>query len=179
MAFPLTEGQARELIGLAEQAPFGKGTRTVLDTDVRNCWQIDAAAFSFESPAWGGLLAGIVQSITEDLRIRGKVSAGPYKLLIYGPGGHFKAHRDTEKLDAMFGSLIVALPPRHEGGRLLIRHDGMEAEMNFSHPAQRHDIQFAAFFADCDHEVEPVQSGYHFRGVPHHFPLARCPRPAG
>lgn len=162
VAFPLAEGQARELIGLAEQAPFGKGTRTVLDADVRKCWQMDAAAFRFESPAWAALLAGIVQCITEDLGIRGQVSAVPYKLLIYGPGGHFKAHRDTEKLDAMFGSLIVALPSRHEGGRLLIRHDGMESVVDFSDPAQRNDFQFAAFFADCEHEVEPVRSGYRF-----------------
>lgn len=79
---------------------------------------MDAAAFRFESPAWAGFLGKTLQTVTEDFGIRGKVSAVPYKLLIYGPGGHFKAHRDTEKLDAMFGSLIVTPPNPHHSGRL-------------------------------------------------------------
>ena len=32
-----------------------------------------------------------------------------YKLLLYKTGGHFKAHRDTEKAEGMFGTLIVQL----------------------------------------------------------------------
>ena len=58
MAFPLAEGQAKKLIALAEQAALGKGTRTVLDADVRKCWQMDAAAIRFEPTARAGLLAG-------------------------------------------------------------------------------------------------------------------------
>lgn len=160
VAFPLAEGQARELISRAEAAPFGKGTRTVLDQKVRKCWQMDAADFGFESSAWEEFLKETVKSVTEDLGIRGTVSAVPYKLLIYGEGGHFKAHRDTEKLDAMFGSLIIALPSRHEGGRLRIRHGGGERVVDFSSPAHAREFQHAAFFADCEHEVEPVRSGY-------------------
>ena len=44
IAFPLPAAQAAELIALAEAAPFGMGTRTVLDESIRKCWQIDAAA---------------------------------------------------------------------------------------------------------------------------------------
>ena len=98
--------------------------------------------------------------IREDLGIRGKISAVPYKLLLYGKGGHFKAHRDTEKLDSMFGSLIIALPSAHEGGLLLIRHDGRAIEIDFSREERLHDFQHAAFFADCEHEVGPVRSGF-------------------
>ena len=81
-------------------------------------------------------------------------------MLLYGKGGHFKAHKDTEKLAAMFGTLVIALPSKHEGGRLFIRHDGREIEVDFSSEAHRHEFQHAAFFADCEHEVEPVRSGY-------------------
>ncbi len=63
--------------------------------------------------------------IREDLGIAARISAQPYKLQLYGPGGHFKAHRDSEKLDAMFGTLIIALPSQHEGGQLHIRHGGV------------------------------------------------------
>jgi len=89
---------------------------------------------------------------------RGRIAAIPYKFLIYGKGGHFLAHRDTEKLDAMFGSLVIALPSAHEGGCLTIRHDGREVRIDFSQT--RDAFQYAAFFADCEHAVEPVVSGF-------------------
>ena len=160
IAFPLPTAQARELAAVAEVAPYGQGDKTVRDEKVRKCWQLDASRFSIKSPQWKKFLKQTVDRIREDLGIKGKVSAVPYKLLIYGEGGHFKAHRDTEKLDAMFGSLIIALPSAHEGGRLLIRHDGREIEVDFSREDLRHEFQYAAFFADCEHEVEPVRSGF-------------------
>jgi hypothetical protein len=160
LAFPLPASQAKELAALAEAAPYGMGEQTVVDEKVRKCWQLDASLFSIKSPEWKKFLKQTVDRIREDLGIKGKVSALPYKLLLYGKGGHFRAHRDTEKLDAMFGTLIVALPSAHEGGRLFIRHDGREIEVDFSQEAHRHEFQHAAFFADCEHEVEPVRSGY-------------------
>ena len=160
IAFPLPAAQARELAAVAEVAPYGQGDKTVRDEKVRKCWQLDASRFSIKSPQWKKFLKETVNRIREDLGIKGKVSAVPYKLLLYGKGGHFKAHRDTEKLDSMFGSLIIALPSAHEGGRLLIRHDGREIEVDFSREDSRHEFQYAAFFADCEHEVEPVRSGF-------------------
>ncbi|MFO7905266.1 MAG: hypothetical protein ACQESR_17160 [Planctomycetota bacterium] len=34
VGLPLTKAQARKLIKLCQQAPYGKGTETVVDTDV-------------------------------------------------------------------------------------------------------------------------------------------------
>lgn len=160
LAFPIPPSQAEALIKLAEAAPYGMGEKTVLDENVRKCWQLDAANFSFKSPQWQKFLEATVSRIRKDLGIKGKVSASPYKLLVYGKGGHFKAHRDTEKLVAMFGTLIIALPSAHEGGRLFIRHDGREFEVDFSLVDHLHEFQHAAFFADCEHEVAPIVSGY-------------------
>jgi len=160
LGFPIAPFQAEELIGLAEAAPYGQREKTVLDESVRKCWQVDAAEFSFNSPQWGKFLKKTVGRIGEDLGIKGKVSASPYKLLIYGEGGHFMPHRDTEKLDAMFGTLIIALPSAHCDGQLFIRHGGREIEIDFSLETHLHEFQFAAFFADCEHEVVPVKSGY-------------------
>lgn len=162
IAFPLSVQQAYAFTGVAEVAPYGKGSKTKRDESVRKCWQLDAELVSFKAKAWGKYLDSILAKISEDLGIIGKVSAKPYKLLLYGPGSHFKAHRDTEKLDAMFGTLIVALPSRHEGGQLHIRHGGEQVTVDFSSEAHSHDFQYAAFFADCEHEVVPVKSGYRF-----------------
>jgi len=158
LAFPLPASQVKELILLAEVAPYGLGEKTVLDESVRKCWQLDAALLSFKAPEWQEFLDRTVASVRENLGVEGRISAIPYKLLVYGEGGHFRAHRDTEKLDAMFGTLIIALPSAHEGGRLFIRHEGRVVEVDFSR--EKHAFQHAAFFADCEHEVEPVHSGF-------------------
>ncbi len=160
LAFPLPTAQAEALKTHAEPAPYGQGTATILDETVRKCWQLDAAHLSFQSPEWPEFLELIATQIREDLGIKGRISLHPYKLLLYGPGGHFRAHRDTEKLDSMIGSLIVALPSAHDGGELLIRHDDREVLVDFSDDTRLRTFQYAAFFADCEHEVRPVRSGY-------------------
>jgi hypothetical protein len=162
IAFPLSKQQASTFTRMAELAPYGKGAKTKHDESVRKCWQLDAKHFSFKGKAWNRYLKDTLEKVSADLGISGKISAKPYKLLLYGPGGHFKAHRDTEKLDAMFGTLIVALPSRHEGGQLRIRHGGKQVIVDFSTETHRDDFQHAAFFADCEHEVVPVKSGYRF-----------------
>ncbi len=40
VALPLLPAQAKALIKAASQAPFGRGSDTVLDTKVRRTWQI-------------------------------------------------------------------------------------------------------------------------------------------
>ncbi len=160
LAFPLSKAQAKQLTSLAEAAPYGKGKETVFDEAVRKCWQLDAKQFVIREAQWKKFLAVMLTRVATDLGITGKISAHAYKLLLYGKGGHFKAHRDTEKLDSMFGTLIIALPSAHEGGQLFIRHGGREVEVDFSRADHRHDFQHAAFFADCEHEVVPVRSGY-------------------
>ncbi len=160
LAFPLPPSQAEELKAFAEAAPYGLGEKTVLDETVRKCWQLDASRFSIKSPQWKRFLKKTTERVREDLGITGKISASPYKLLLYETGGHFRAHRDTEKLDAMFGTLVIALPSAHAGGRLFIRHDGREVEVDFSKEEHSHEFQHAAFFVDCEHEVEKVRSGF-------------------
>ncbi|MGJ8637790.1 MAG: 2OG-Fe(II) oxygenase [Opitutaceae bacterium] len=160
LGFPLSSAQARQLIELAEGAPYGQGTETVFDESVRKSWQLDASQLNIESDVWPKFMKKLLKRITKDLGVEGLVNAELYKLLLYGEGGHFKAHRDTEKLDAMFGTLIIKLPSRHEGGTLHIRHGGEAVTVNFSDPQYTYDFQYAALFADCEHEVTPVTSGY-------------------
>jgi len=40
IAFPLPPAQAKELIAVAEDAPYGMGTKTVRDDSVRKCWKM-------------------------------------------------------------------------------------------------------------------------------------------
>ncbi len=47
---PLTKTHARKLIKLCRQAPYGKGTETVVDTAVRRVWELDPAQFKLTNP---------------------------------------------------------------------------------------------------------------------------------
>ena len=45
-------------------------------------------------------------------------------MLVYGKGQFFLPHQDSEKDDAMVGTLVVSLPSAHTGGELVIEHAG-------------------------------------------------------
>ena len=60
----------------------------------------------------------------------------------------------------MVATLIVALPCKHEGGELVVRHEGREHEITFPGAASGLELSWAAFYADCPHEVRPLRNGY-------------------
>ena len=61
----------------------------------------------------------------QGLGVSSEIDLHLYKLLLYETGGFFKPHRDTEKEDKMFATLIIQLPTEHEGGQLLVKHKGI------------------------------------------------------
>jgi hypothetical protein len=67
LAFPLPASQVREIVQLAEAAPYGLGEKTVLDENVRKCWQVDAAHLSCRdaSALIGELLAFLADPAAE------------------------------------------------------------------------------------------------------------------
>ena len=60
LSFPVPEAQIEGLIAAAERSPYGKGADTVLDTSVRDSWQIDAADVRLGGRAWPDSLAKIM-----------------------------------------------------------------------------------------------------------------------
>lgn len=160
LSFPVPAAQIRALLEASEPAPYGRGPETVLDTSVRSCRQIDADRIRLGGGGWEGTLAGILEEVTAGIGCpAGRLEAELYKLLIYEPGGFFSEHRDTEKTDGMVATLSVTLPASGTGGELVVRHAGDETtvEMNAAEPSE---LAYAAFYADCAHEVLPVRSGH-------------------
>lgn len=161
ISYPINEAQAKALINKAHKAPFGKGTETILDPDVRSGWEIDAGDLTFSGKKWDRFLNKVLDQIKPDLGIEEyTISASLYKMLIYEEGDFFLPHQDTEKEKGMFGTLLIALPSNHTGGKLLVRFDGVEKCVDFSGAAKDFKMPYAAFYADCEHEVKPVTSGY-------------------
>ncbi|MBP6816854.1 MAG: 2OG-Fe(II) oxygenase, partial [Burkholderiaceae bacterium] len=158
IALPLLPAQAAQLIAAAERAPYGRGADTLVDTSVRRTWQIGVDRVRIRGRHWPAMLDGIVERAAMGLGAGAGVEAELYKLLVYDEGSFFVEHRDTEKSPGMFGTLIVALPSLHAGGELVIRHHGREARLDLR-CADVSEVAWAAFYADCVHEVLPVDSG--------------------
>jgi hypothetical protein len=159
IGLPLTPVQAEQLIASAERAPYGRGEETVTDISVRRTWQIGADRVLIRGKYWPGTLQAIVTRVAEGLGVVGPIDAELYKLLIYDEGSFFVPHRDTEKSPGMFATLVLALPSVAEGGELIVRHKDREARLPLR-CEETSDLAFAAFYADCIHEVRPVTAGH-------------------
>ena len=60
----------------------------------------------------------------------------------------------------MFGTLVIQLPSDYEGGQLTVSHSGKETEFSFGGSDACGNIFFAAFYADCEHEIKPITKGH-------------------
>ena len=158
VSIPLLPLQIEQLIQVADQAPYGRGEETIVDTNVRRTWQINADRVQIKGRHWPKTMKTIVKQVTEHLGVKGTVTAELYKLLVYDTGSFFVSHRDTEKADGMFATLVIVLPSIYSGGELLVSHKNTQMQFDLRCP-EPSDAAFAAFYADCEHEVLPVTSG--------------------
>lgn len=160
VSFPVPTIQATQLVELAEQAPYGRGEETIVDTKVRKVWQITPEKIRLGGRSWGAAFETILARTCQELGFTtAAVSAEFYKMLVYDKGGFFIPHRDTEKTDGMFGTLVIVLPSRHTGGELTIQHLQEEVVVDLSQ-LEVDEIGYAAFFADCQHTVSPILEGH-------------------
>ena len=159
LSFPVPDVQIAAIVRQAERAPYGKGEQTIVDTSVRNVWQIAPSQVEIRGKSWSANFESILCKVKAGLGCGDTVvSAEFYKLLVYDRGGFFLVHRDTEKTAGMFGTLILTLPSTYRGGALRISHAGrgVTVETNAADPPE---LSYAAFYADCEHEVLPLEEG--------------------
>ncbi|WP_029050407.1 hypothetical protein [Cupriavidus sp. amp6] len=52
IALPLLSVQGEQLVAVAERAPYGRGEETLVDTEVRRTWQIDAGGVHLAGQSW-------------------------------------------------------------------------------------------------------------------------------
>jgi 2OG-Fe(II) oxygenase superfamily len=158
IALPLLPMQAEQLVAVAQRAPYGRGEETLVDMAVRRTWQIGADRVHIRGKHWSGTLERILARVAAGLGVGEPVQAELYKLLIYDRGSFFVGHRDTEKESGMFATLVIVLPSISAGGELVVRHKGREARLDLRCP-EPSEAAFAAFYADCVHEMLPVIEG--------------------
>jgi len=167
--FPFPPALLDALASRATPAPYGRGVDTLVDPEVRRCLQIEADNLDLPERVWGPLLSRLTAAAAEELGVPGPVDAELYKLLIYQQGDFFLPHRDSEKVPGMFGTMVVVLPSAFEGGELAVDHGGERRVLSLG--AEHVDeLTWAAFYADCTHELRPLTSGLRLALV---FNLAR------
>ena len=160
LSFPVPDAQVRELLDAAEQSPFGLGTETIIDPKVRDCKQFEPDMVKISGKTWKKTFGQIFKEAAEGLGCpHDSIRAELYKVLVYDTGGFFSPHRDTEKGDGMVATLVISLPVAGTGGEIVIRHQGHEKviDMTTDNPSE---LSWVTFFADCEHEIRPVSSGY-------------------
>jgi 2OG-Fe(II) oxygenase superfamily len=159
LSFPVPDAQIAAIVRRATRAPYGRGQETIVDTSVRNVWQIAPGKIKIDGKSWEANFEIILSKAKAGLGCGdATVTAELYKLLVYDRGGFFLAHRDTEKIEGMFGTLVVTLPSMYRGGGLRVRHAGREVTLD-THAADPSELSYVAFYADCEHEALPVQEG--------------------
>jgi Rps23 Pro-64 3,4-dihydroxylase Tpa1-like proline 4-hydroxylase len=161
LKYPCDEQMCRILIKDSEKAPFGRGEETIVDSAIRDSWQIykkiEMISHNIKENS----------KILEEIRLKlcpgcSSIRAEFYKMLVYEEGSHFKAHKDTIRDVKHFGSLIVFLPSFYKGGEFQVRHSGEQLEYQYSMDEKEFDISkchWVAFFTDCEHEIKPLMEG--------------------
>ncbi|WP_063736576.1 2OG-Fe(II) oxygenase [Kitasatospora aureofaciens] len=125
---------------------------------MRDTWQISPDQVTLGGPSWPTLLSSALEYFRNTLGLPAstRLRAEPHALLVYGKGQFFLPHQDSEKDDAMVGTLVLSLPSAHTGGELVIEHAGQKRVYR----ASKTELSLVAFYADCRHEVTPVKTGY-------------------
>jgi hypothetical protein len=73
ISLPLLPTQAEQIIAAAERAPYGRGTETLLDTNVRRTWQIGTEQVGISGKIWNQDLSVMVAQAAEGLGVTGPV----------------------------------------------------------------------------------------------------------
>lgn len=97
IGLPLSERDASLILSASHQAPYGKGSETIVNTAVRQTWELNADQFELRNPQWNMALKEIIDRVAADLDVPNGatgIKAIPYKMLLYEKGSMFKEHRE-------------------------------------------------------------------------------------
>jgi len=156
IGLPLSTRDADALKAKCHMSSFGKGEETLVDAAVRSSWELDSSEFQLSNPAWQSFVEKTIIEVYGNLGLlygRENLKVELYKLLIYEEGAFVKSHQDSEKTNGMLGTLVVSLPSKHEGSKVILRHSDSEAFFDSAKDSP-FETSFAAWYPDVFHEVE-------------------------
>jgi hypothetical protein len=123
-----------------------RSLETKVDCDVRNAREIPASEFEVKPE-----FLQQIQNLWRDHFLPRSVRAEPYKIHLYGPGGHFKSHRDTPET-GLVGTFLVGLGDTSSAdtGHFCIADERLKADGG----------SWVAFHPDIPHEITKLEDGY-------------------
>ncbi|KAF9261455.1 hypothetical protein L218DRAFT_961457 [Marasmius fiardii PR-910] len=130
-----------------------KALETRVDPEVREACEIPAEGFEVEKE-----LLDTISWIWSDNFVPANVRVEPYKIHIYGKGGHFKSHRDTPE-KSLVGTFLLGI------GDSAFSYESSDRAIltgNFCIGTIRRTAkagQWVAFHPDVPHSVEPLTHG--------------------
>jgi len=158
LRLPVSDAQAKRLCRLGRPARYGRGEETLVDRRVRDTWEIPKSRVRIDKRRWNKTMLPMLDRLRGDLGLPAgcRLKAELHSMLVYAPGQFFVPHQDSEKADAMVGTLVVTLPASFTGGALVVEHRGEQK----TYRSSKKSLSFVAFYADCRHQIRPVTSGY-------------------
>ncbi|PBK76291.1 hypothetical protein ARMSODRAFT_874745 [Armillaria solidipes] len=162
ISLPLSTRDARLIISNASRAPYGHNQETIVNTNVRDTWEVNASRITLR-PGWQAFVEGtILPSVLQKLGMQVTTPRCElYKLLLYQEGSHFARHQDTARTPGMFATIVIILPSRYEGGEVEVSHAGSSRPLTFDFASQsQSSTTVLAWYSDVHHEIKRVTSGY-------------------
>ena len=92
LSLPMTPGDVESIKSVAARAPFGKGEESIIDSTVRDTWEIDASRVTLKNPGWVTFLNGVVDMVWKGLGVAPfttRPKCELYKLLLYEKGSQY------------------------------------------------------------------------------------------
>ncbi|KAG6828520.1 hypothetical protein H0H92_007738 [Tricholoma furcatifolium] len=119
-----------------------RALETKVDSAVRDAREITSDEFQVQED-----LLSKIGSICEKFFFpRAKFRIAPYKIHLYGPGGHFKTHRDTPELN-LVGTFLLGLGDTcPDEGCFTIGEEKLHADIGY----------WVAFYPDVPHAISPL-----------------------
>ena len=92
LGLPPSTRDIESIKGIASRSPFGHGSKTIVDSTVRDTWEIDASHITFKNPAWTQFVEDVVKTVWKRLGVA-PYTVPPrcelYKLLLYETGSQY------------------------------------------------------------------------------------------
>lgn len=97
ISLPLRLQDAKAIMKLGTQAPFGRGSATIVDKSFRNTIELSPGQFELRNPAWPQEIVDIVTRLCKVLGFTDSplgIKAELYKMLLYEKSAMFKPRKE-------------------------------------------------------------------------------------
>ncbi|MCJ1383885.1 hypothetical protein MMC17_006999 [Xylographa soralifera] len=164
IGLPLSEHDARRLAEKSSRLPVETQFDSFVETTSGNIWELGSPSFELRNPAWRQTLNAAMVKVATSLGIAvgaAGIQAKHCRLRLYEEGSSSTCHKNHAKDPGNLGTLVIALPSAHTGGAVATYFDE-ERRLSQTAPSSDYDFSYVAWYADVEHSVQEVSSGYRF-----------------